>query len=141
MGNRIKHSGKVSEINIDSITVEVVSSSACAACHAKGVCGSSDTTNKLINVKDVDPKEYSIGENVTLYISEKTAVFVVMLAYIVPVVVIVALLSAFSIWGVEDAIGGVAVLLVIIIYFVILFLFKSKLNRKVSISVTHGLTE
>ena len=43
--NVIKHSGVVSRVTPDSVEVEIVSKSACAACHAKGVCGASDAEN------------------------------------------------------------------------------------------------
>ena len=39
MKNEIKHKAKVLEMTPDFTTVEIVVSSACSECHAKGLCG------------------------------------------------------------------------------------------------------
>ena len=40
--NEIVHSGKVVHIDQDFTTVEIMVSSACSECHAKGLCGMSE---------------------------------------------------------------------------------------------------
>ena len=40
----ISHSGKIVSIDPDFITVEFVSESACATCHASGFCGTAEAT-------------------------------------------------------------------------------------------------
>ena len=46
----ISHDGIIVEITPDFTTVEILSSSACASCHAKGLCGMSEEEKKLIMV-------------------------------------------------------------------------------------------
>lgn len=46
----ISHTGKIVEITPDSITVEIVAESACASCHAAGLCHTADAAHKLITV-------------------------------------------------------------------------------------------
>ena len=60
--NVIKHSGLVSKVSQDSLLVEIVSKSACAACHAKGICGASESESKVIEVKREDDGAFKIGE-------------------------------------------------------------------------------
>ena len=47
MKNEITHNAKVIEITPDFTTVEILVSSACSECHAKGLCGMSETTEKV----------------------------------------------------------------------------------------------
>ena len=46
----ISHIGKIVDIAPDFITVEIVAESACATCHAAGLCGTADATHKAISV-------------------------------------------------------------------------------------------
>ena len=48
--NEIIHDGKIIEITPDFTSVEIVSSSACSSCHAKGLCGMSEEQEKVIMV-------------------------------------------------------------------------------------------
>ena len=45
---RIEHEGRVIAVDKDYISVEIVNKSACAACHAKAVCGASDEAVKVV---------------------------------------------------------------------------------------------
>ena len=47
---RIEHEGRVIAVDKDYISVEIVNKSACANCHAKGVCGASDEAVKVVEV-------------------------------------------------------------------------------------------
>ena len=46
--NAIEHTGRIVEITPDFTTVEIVVSSACSECHAKGLCGMSEDKEKMI---------------------------------------------------------------------------------------------
>ena len=46
--NEITHTGKIIEITPDFTTVEIMVSSACSSCHAKGMCGMSEEEEKVI---------------------------------------------------------------------------------------------
>jgi len=52
--NNIEHPGVVTSITNEFITVEILNKSACAACHAKGVCIASDESIKTIDI----PNQY-----------------------------------------------------------------------------------
>ena len=48
--NEIAHTGRVLEVGPDFTTVEIIASSACSSCHAKGLCGMSEEEQKIIMV-------------------------------------------------------------------------------------------
>ena len=45
--NEIVHAGKILEITPDFTTVQIIVSSACSSCHAKGLCGMSEEEEKV----------------------------------------------------------------------------------------------
>lgn len=74
---RIEHEGKVVSISENYIGVEIVSKSACAACHAKGVCAASDEAVKVIEVPyDIATlsADYKIGDCVNVVLSSSLGV-------------------------------------------------------------------
>ena len=50
MKEQVKHTGKVVSMNPQLTTVQIVSHSACSECHAAGLCGMSEYTEKAIQV-------------------------------------------------------------------------------------------
>lgn len=64
----IQHPGKVIKIENNDITVEIIAVSACASCHAKGMCTMSEMKEKLIQVKRPENRTLEIGETVTLFV-------------------------------------------------------------------------
>ena len=48
--NEITHRGRVIEMTPEFTTVEIIVSSACSECHAKGLCGMSEDQQKLLSV-------------------------------------------------------------------------------------------
>ena len=50
MKEQVRHTGKVVDMNPQFTTVQIVSQSACSSCHAAGLCGMSEYTEKAIQV-------------------------------------------------------------------------------------------
>lgn len=48
--DNIEHPGVVTSVTGEFITVEILNKSACAACHAKGVCIASDESIRTIDI-------------------------------------------------------------------------------------------
>ena len=62
--NEITHRGKIIEITPDFTTVQIIVSSACSACHAKGLCGMSEDEEKVIMVPTDPYTVYQVGDEV-----------------------------------------------------------------------------
>lgn len=134
----INHNGVVTKIAPDKVYVKIISKSACSECHAKGACGVTEATEKIIEVTTSEYNTYKKDDSVTVYISQKSGVLVVSLAYIVPTAIIVAMLIIFNQQGIEDNIAGLFALSFTVCYFFTLFLFKKRLNNRVKISISHS---
>ncbi len=65
--NEIAHTGTIIEITPDFTSVEIISSSACSACHAKGLCGMSEEQEKVIMLPTDPYSEYAVGDQVQIY--------------------------------------------------------------------------
>ncbi len=50
MKGEISHKGRVLEVTPDVIRVEMISSSACSACHAAGLCSMSESVKKVVEI-------------------------------------------------------------------------------------------
>ena len=106
----------------------IVQHSACAGCHAKGACTASDSKDKIIIAKSRG-EAYQIGERVLLVGSNSMAWSALAYAFILPLILSIALLFVVS-GIVSEAMSCLFVLALLAIYYFILFLFRSKLETK-----------
>ena len=65
MKSTLRHGGVVKSVAEGVVTVSVKSESACAGCHAKGICGESGS-ERLIRVKTISASDYSVGDRVVV---------------------------------------------------------------------------
>ena len=133
--NVIKHSGFVSKVSQDSLLVEIVSKSACAACHAKGICGASESESKVIEVKREDDGSFKVGDNVNVTIRYSMGMKAVLLAYVIPLFIILVLLLTLSIVLPNELYVAAITIAILSLYFFALSLAKKKLGNKFIFSV------
>ena len=133
--DNICREGIVREINGDEITVEVIVSSACSGCHAKSICIPSDRRQERIVVKNTRNEQYEVGETVELLLETSAGNKAVMLAYVLPLVVLLVLLfGCYALTHKELLSVGISVLGVIIYYLIL----KSA-GKKVEQGITFGI--
>ena len=65
MIEQVMHTGKVVSMTPQLTTVQIVSQSACSECHAAGLCGLSEYTEKAIQVPTDPHATYGVGEAVS----------------------------------------------------------------------------
>ena len=126
--NEIIHDGKIIEITPDFTSVEIVSSSACSSCHAKGLCGMSEEQEKVIMVPTDPYSEYAVGDDVKVVTKMTMGLKAVWISYVIPLAILMILiLSLSSVIGNEFLMGGVAIAGVAVYYFFI-WLFRDRLS-------------
>ena len=126
----IAHDGIIVEITPDFTTVEILSSSACASCHAKGLCGMSEEEKKLIMVPTDPYTVYSEGQQVKVMTKKSMGLKAVWISYVFPLLILLILiLSLSSVIGNEAYVGLVAIAGVALYYFVI-WLLRNKLESE-----------
>ena len=128
--NEIMHSGKILEINPDFTTVQIIVSSACAACHAKSMCGMSEDEEKVIMVPTDPYADHQVGDEVQVMTKMTMGLKAVWISYVIPLAVLMILiLSLSSVIGNELLLGLVAIAGVALYYFFI-WLFRDKLSNE-----------
>ena len=126
--NEIKHSGKILEITPYFTTVQIVVSSACSSCHAKGLCGMSEDEEKVIMVPTDPYAEHKVGDEVQVLTKMSMGLKAVWISYVIPLAVLMILiLSLASVIGNELVLGLVSIAGVALYYFGI-WLFRDRLS-------------
>ncbi len=132
MADKIKHRGIVEKIEGSHVVVRIVQTSACAACSAKGLCNASESKEKQIDVYEVNAS-YQIGEEVILCGSTSMGMRAVVLAFGVPVLILLAALFITMQVTDDDALlSSIIALVAVIPYYLIIYLMKNKLNKTFS---------
>lgn len=159
--SKISHEGVIVGISEEYITVEFVNKSACASCHAKGVCAASDESIRQIeipyNISSL-VEEYKVGEKVNILLTSSMGLRAVWVSYVIPLFVLLAalmisntfdyraLLLALQQKGIfvnafpllsnfKDLVMGMLSLTVIALYYIVVYLFRNKLSKVFTFSI------
>ena len=146
----IKHDGIIIALNEDGTAlVRIVQTSACAACKAKAMCASAESAEKEMTavllsdkgrpmgygVLDADKPllEYKVGDAVEVMVQQRMGWKAVVLAYLLPFFVMLAvMLIGNAIWAVREEILGTVALCAMALYYLVLGMFKDKLQKEFS---------
>lgn len=134
MENKIKHFGVVESVDDGKLKVRIVQSSACASCKAAKHCTTSESKEKVIDVYTAGT-EFTVGQKVLVMASYKVGFIAVGLAMLVPLVIMTTVLFIMTILGYDELITALSSLLTLIPYYIILFIFRNKINRRVTFGV------
>ena len=128
--NEIVHSGRILEITPDFTTVQILVSSACSACHAKGLCGMSEEEEKVIMVPTDPLAEHKVGDEVKVMTKMTMGLKAVWISYVVPLAVLMILILSLSCFIENELlVGGISITGIAIYYFGI-WLFKDRLSSE-----------
>ncbi|MBR4520209.1 MAG: SoxR reducing system RseC family protein [Paludibacteraceae bacterium] len=128
MEEGIRHNGIVERVEGDTAVVRIAQTSACAACHAAKMCMASESREKRIEARMVEPM--NVGDEVEVIVREQAGWLAVLLAYVLPFVLLVAAVAVFGQLGWSEVQAGTAALLSVAVYYVILRMFRDKLQRQ-----------
>ena len=130
MKEEVTHSGKIVDINPQFTSVEIVSESACSSCHAAGLCGISEYTKKAIQVPTSAWEDYKVGDDVEVVLKASMGHKAVWLAYVLPLVVMVAGLLVSLGVGASELLSGAVSILAAVLYYIVLWLFRDRLRNE-----------
>lgn len=126
----ISHKGVISEIDRDTISVTILVESACASCHAKGMCTIADTAEKVIEVRNRKPGQFKVGDNVQVAMKKSLGLKAVFYGYLLPFLVLLfTLLLVYESTGSEATAGGIA-LLILLPYYFGLYMLRDRLKAR-----------
>lgn len=131
---KIEHEGIVKNVTTDKVEVVILSQSACAGCHARSACGMADTKQKTITAErpsfPVKP-----GDKVNVTASIGNAVYSVILAYVLPVILIIAIIIILLKTGTGETAAAAGALIGVIIYFVLLYFNRNRIGKKIKFTI------
>ncbi len=125
---KIKHDGRITAIHGSNITVTILSKSACTSCEAKGLCNSSEIKDKDIDIKYFGTETWEVDQLVNVAMKPSMGSKAVLYGYLFPFLFLIAALIAVSAITPNEIIVGLSALGGVVLYFVILWLFREKLN-------------
>ena len=129
MAKDISHTGKITGITPEFTTVEIVSSSACSSCHAKGLCGMSEDKIKTIMVPTDPYAFYSVGDEVNVLLKKTMGLKAVWISYVIPLAILMILILSLSAVTVHEAYAGLGAVAGVALYYLVIYLFRDKLSK------------
>ena len=130
----IKHEGIIDHIEGDVAHVRIQSESACAACHAKGVCGAADQREKFLDIP-VRGEEYRDGERVEVQVARNLGFKAVGFGYFYPFLLVMGVLIGLSTAGMNEMQAGCWALASVVPYYLLLYLFRQQIGAGFSFSI------
>ena len=127
--NEISHRGKIMAITPELTTVEIISTSACAECHAKGMCGMSESKVKEISVPTDPYSSHEVGDEVDVVLKKSMGLKAVWISYVIPLFILMILILSLSYVTGNEAFVGLGSIAGVALYYLIIYLFRDRLAK------------
>ena len=135
MADIIKHRGVVEKIEGTHVVVRIVQTSACSSCSAKGLCNASESKEKQIDIYGVDTP-CRVGEEVVVCGTTSMGMRAVLLAFGVPLLILLlALFVTMRITDGDALLSAFVALLAVMPYYLLVYFMKDKLDRTFSFTI------
>ena len=130
MKSTITHKAKVIEMTPDFTTVEILVNSACSECHAKGLCGMSETQEKVISLPTDPYASYNVGDEVVLCTKMSMGMKAVWISYVIPLIILMILILSLSAVFDSEVVTGLASVGGVAVYYLMIWLLRDRLNNE-----------
>lgn len=128
--SEISHKGRVVSVTPEVTRVEIVSESACSACHAKGFCSLGEAKVKMVEVPTSGWTDLKPGDEVRVVLKASMGHKAVFLAYLIPLVILVASILAVTAAGLGELCAGLVALASLVVYYFCLWLLRGRLRNE-----------
>ena len=125
--DEIAHDGKIVEITPEFTSVEIIASSACSSCHAKGMCGVSEEERKVIMLPTDPYASWEEGDNVRVFMKKSMGLKAVWISYVIPLAVLMILILSLSPVIGNEPLRGLAARAGVAVYYLFVWLFRDRL--------------
>ena len=126
----IEHKATVVLVSEQEVWVEIIQQSACASCRAKTLCSLSEQKEKRLALPRQAGQNWSVGEEVTVCLSTSLGLKAVFLMYVLPLIVLLAVLFSLSALGVSEWITGLAAFAAPLLCYGMVWLFRDRIGQK-----------
>jgi len=135
MTHPIEHTATVIRVGEGVVETELAVQSACAACHARAVCGTGDAGRRRITVATEEARSFAVGEQVVVSVERKTGMTAVLWAYVAPFAILLGVLAAASLAGWGDGAAVAASLGSVVLYYLALYFSRGLLEKKIQFKI------
>ena len=130
--NSISHIGIVQSVDGQEVTVKMTVESACAACHAKSLCGVSDSKDKIVKAVNVSDAHFEVGERVNVEMRQSLAMKAIVICYLLPFIVLLTTFCVMSYFCQNELVNVLVTFAAVAAYFFFIWLFNHKIERNVT---------
>lgn len=130
MSESISHKGKIVKITPQVTTVAFTQHGACSECHAAGLCGMGDMADKSVDVPTDPYNKYKVGDEVEVLLKASMGFKAVYLAYLIPLLIILACILGLMALGVGEVVAGLSGIAAVGVYYLLLWLFRGRLQTE-----------
>jgi len=124
----IEQNGIVEGSGNGVVNVRISPASACSDCHSKASCSLFGTTEKILEVPGITG-EFRTGDRVNIAITQAMGNKAIALGYFVPFLVVLFTLIMLTLLRLKEWQAGLIAISMLIPYYIILFLSRSKLRK------------
>lgn len=124
----IRHEGRVLSVTSVQTKVEILAQMACAACHAKAVCGASNGESRVITIRREDDGKIRPEDRVNVVIRQGQGFKAVFIAYLIPLFILLVLLLTLPLFFENELVTGLGALGFVALYYLVLAQFRDRLN-------------
>jgi len=124
----IEQQGTVEEISGNRVLVRIRQISGCGLCHAKGFCSVTEMKDKIIEASYYSP-DLTEGDTVYVSMSRSLGNKAVILGYLIPFLLLLSVLLIMDSPRIKEWVTGIAALSILIPYYLSLFIFRSRLRK------------
>ncbi len=135
MDKRIEHNGIIKNIKGKYLIVSILSKASCLSCQLKGVCSTSEVEEKEIEVLNPQDTQYNKNDKVKVYYQQELGFFALFLGYIFPFLLMIITLFVGKTLGYRETIYGLASIIILLPYYLILYLLREKIKNKFRFSI------
>ena len=132
MDEKITHAGIVEQVDGGRVRVRIMHTSACAACKVAGHCNAAEAKEKLVDVFTASASQWKVGDAVTVAASRQMATQALLLAFGLPLVIMLAvLLAVLSLTG-REGLSALCALGALLPYYGVLWLLRGRLQQRMA---------
>nr|HPS31473.1 SoxR reducing system RseC family protein [bacterium] len=124
----VSHCGTVIRVDGDTVFVKIEVKSACSACHAKGLCSSSEMAEKTVEA--VSSESVSAGDNVIVEMEETLGLKAVLFAFFIPFLLLAGVMFTTYYFTSSESLSALLALGVLVPYYLLLVVFKKYFKKR-----------
>ena len=125
MNGIITHPAKVTKVTGATVEVKILAESACASCRVRNKCGMGESR------ETPEAPFFEEGEAVEVHTDQVMGLKAVFFAYMLPFLLVLTALLILLQTGSREVVAGTVSLCILGIYYLVLYLFRSKLSKEI----------